>query len=231
MAEIRRPDSIEHRWDLLYRDYPEVYDEFASYPYTPEPLEVVTDRLGLAGKTLVDVGCGSGLSTFRLARRARMVIGIEREQAMLTIARLSVARDPAPNIRFVRGTAASLPLRDGCCDVVLGITSPLDIGESLRVLRPDGLVVRLEIPPGWYGGDLNAVIGHPTPGLEENERRLVAAGFRSFDIDSTQEYGTMERILRTYGFIFGRRAIDHLRQSRRTSIAWKFRVYTFNKSP
>jgi SAM-dependent methyltransferase len=229
MSKARRPDSIEHRWDVLYRDYPEVYNEFASYPYTPDPLEVAADRLDLANKTLVDVGCGSGLSTFRLARRARMVIGIEREKAMLSLAGRRATRDPVPNARFVAGSAGSLPLRDGCCDVVLGITSPLDVSESLRVLGPAGLVVRLEIPPGFYGGDLNAVIGHPTPGLEENERDLVAAGFRSFDIDSVQEYGTTERILRTYGFIFGRQAIEHLRKTGRTSIQWKFRVYTIDK--
>jgi SAM-dependent methyltransferase len=229
MAEAARPESIEHRWDVLYRDYPETYDEFASYPYAPEPLEVAIDRLGLAGKTLVDVGCGSGLSTFRLARRARVVIGIEREKAMLRVAARRAAGDPVRSAVFVAGHAASLPLRDGCCDVVLGVTSPLDVGESLRVLGPAGLVVRLEIPPGWYGGDLNAIIGHPTPGLDENEGDLKAAGFGSFDIDSVQEYGTTERILRTYGFIFGRQAIEHLRKTRRTSIQWRFRVYTLYK--
>jgi SAM-dependent methyltransferase len=229
MGDVQRPESIEHRWDVLYRDYPEVYDEFASYPYTPDPLEVVADRLGFAGKTLVDVGCGGGLSTFRLARRAGMVIGIEREKAMLRVAGRHAARDPVPNARFGAGSAASLPLRDGCCDVVLGITSPLDVGESLRVLRPGGLVVRLEIPPDWYGGDLNAVIGHPTPGLDQNDRELVAAGFAAYDIDSVQEYGTTDHIVRTYGFIFGRQAIEHLHKTGRTSIHWRFRVYTLRK--
>jgi SAM-dependent methyltransferase len=229
MPEAWRPESIEHRWDVLYRDYPEVYDEFASYDYTPDPLEVAADHLDLAGKTLVDVGCGSGLSTFRLARRARVVIGVEQEKAMLRVAARRATRVQAPNVHLMAGSAASLPLRDGCCDVVLGVTSPLDVGESLRVLRPFGLVVRLEIPPGWYGGDLNAIIAHPTPGLDKNERDLVDAGFRSFDIDTVQEYGTTERILRTYGFIFGRQAIEHLRTTGRTSIKWRFRVYTLRK--
>src|SRR5256714_6132462 len=229
MVEASRPESIEHRWDVLYRDYPEIYDEFASYPYTPEPLEVAADRLGLAGKTLVDVGCGTGLSTFRLARRARLIIGIDRERSMLGVAHRRTTRGPLSNTHFVVGSAASLPLRASCCDAVLGITSPLDVGEAVRILVPGGLVVRLEIPPGWYGGELKGVIGPPTPGLGENERNLLAAGFRSFDIDSIQEYGTTERILRTYGFIFGRRAIEHLRATGQTSIGWRFRVYTFYK--
>lgn len=229
MGGAQRPESIEHRWDVLYRDYPDVYDEFASYPYAPDPLDVLADRLDLAGKTLVDVGCGTGLSTIRLARRARVVIGIERERAMLELARRRASRSAVTNTHLVAGNAVALPLRAGCCDVVLGVTSPLDVGEALRVLGPAGLVVRLEIPPGSYGGELNSVIGHPTPGLDENERNLTAAGFRSFDIDSVQEYGTTANILRTYGFIFGHRAIEHLRGTGRTSIRWKFRAYTLGK--
>ena len=27
------PETIGHRRDVLYRDYPEVYDRFASFPY------------------------------------------------------------------------------------------------------------------------------------------------------------------------------------------------------
>src|SRR5687767_5925920 len=101
MLAARRPESIERRWDVLYRDYPEIYDEFASYTYAPNPLEVAADRLDLAGKIIVDVGCGSGLSTFRLARRARMVIGVEREKAMLRVAHRRATREPVPNASFV----------------------------------------------------------------------------------------------------------------------------------
>jgi len=35
IMEKQKPESIENRWDILYRDYPEVYDEFAVVPRTP----------------------------------------------------------------------------------------------------------------------------------------------------------------------------------------------------
>ena len=46
----KRPLSIENRWDILYRDYPEVYDEFASVPNNPGMIEVLHERFDLAGK-------------------------------------------------------------------------------------------------------------------------------------------------------------------------------------
>ncbi len=49
--------------------------------------------------------------------------------------------------------------------------------------------------------------------------------FNYHDIFSTQEYGSVEHIVNTYGFIFGQRVIDYLKSKSQTSIRWKFRVY------
>jgi len=35
-----KPLSIENRWDILYREYPEIYDEFASVPYDPHKIDI-----------------------------------------------------------------------------------------------------------------------------------------------------------------------------------------------
>ena len=45
----------------------------------------VVDRFPLQGKVVVDVGSGTGISTFRLAEHADLVIGIEIEEAMISI--------------------------------------------------------------------------------------------------------------------------------------------------
>jgi hypothetical protein len=45
------------------------------------------------------------------------------------------------------------------------------------------------------------------------------------DLFSNQEYGTVEHIVSTYGFIFGKKAIEHLKRENKTAIQWKFRVY------
>ncbi|MBE0696622.1 MAG: methyltransferase domain-containing protein, partial [Anaerolineaceae bacterium] len=81
-----RPVSIENRWDILYRDFPEVYDAFSSTPYRPTVYEELARLIDLRGMVIADVGAGTGRSTLALARDAREVIGIDLEPAMLRLA-------------------------------------------------------------------------------------------------------------------------------------------------
>jgi hypothetical protein len=32
------PETIDNAWDVLYREYPEIYDAFSSFPYRPGTL-------------------------------------------------------------------------------------------------------------------------------------------------------------------------------------------------
>jgi hypothetical protein len=98
------------------------------------------------------------------------------------------------------------------------------IREGLRVAR--GPVVYVGIPPGWYGGDLYEVIDDVEKVDDEVDHIFLEDFHFSYqDIFSDQEYGTLEHIVGTYGFIFGRKAIEHLKREQKTSIRWKFRVY------
>jgi ubiquinone/menaquinone biosynthesis C-methylase UbiE len=226
----RYPETIEHDWHALYRDYPEVYDAFASFPYDPSPIDVIDCRFPLVGKVVVDVGSGSGRSTFALAQHAGRVIGVEPEAAMRALAERALVERRLENVSFVAGSAAAIPLPTAAADVVTAITASTDLAEGRRMLKPGGVIVRLDIAPDWYGGELNDVIGEPTPELAERSRLLVEEwGFASTDFDSVQEYGTTDNIVRTYGFIFGRKAIAHLRRTGQTSIRWRFRLHYRSK--
>jgi len=227
-----RPESIENRWDILYRDYPEVYEAFSKTPYHPTVYEQLPGILDLDGKVLADVGAGTGRSTVALARYARQVIGIELEAAMLRLAREKAREEGAQRVSFLGGNALALPLADQSVDLVTGITLALwppeqyrdFIREGLRVTR--GRVVYVGIPPGWYGGDLYDVIDDVDKVDEKVDRIFLEEfHFAYQDIFSVQEYGTLEHIVSTYGFIFGKKAIQALKQQQKTSITWKFRVY------
>lgn len=229
---MTRPESIENRWDILYRDYPEVYEAFSNTPYHPTVYEQLPGIIDLHGKLIADVGAGTGSSSLALAGFARQVVGIEREAAMLRLAREKARAEEAERVTFLSGDALALPLADNSVDLVTGITLALYppdqyrnfVREGLRVAR--GPVVYLGIPPGWYGGDLYEVIEDVEKVDDEVDRIFLEEfHFAYHDIFSDQEYGTLEHIVSTYGFIFGRKAIDVLKREKKTSIRWKFRVY------
>jgi SAM-dependent methyltransferase len=228
---MSRPESIENRWDILYRDYPEVYEAFSNTPYHPTIYEQLAGIIDLRGKCIADVGAGTGISSLALAQDARQVIGIEREPAMLRQAQLKVRGE---NVIFLGGDALRLPLADDAVDLVTGITLAIYppegyrdfIHEGLRVAK--GPVFYVGIPPGWYGGDLYDVIEDLYKGevdAEVDRIFLEEFQFAYQDIFSDQEYGTVENIVNLYGFIFGKKVIAHLKRERTTTIRWKFRVY------
>ena len=220
------PETIDNAWDILYRDYPEIYDAFASFPYSPGVLEVLRQRFDLVGTTILDLGAGGGQTALPLACLAAQVIAVEPEPAMRAIGERQACEQGIENVTFLAGNAGAIPLPDSAMDVVMAITAPLEVEEALRVLRRPGLLLQVDVAPGCYGGELAAIIAHPTPELEDTSRYLTEdEGFSAVDFTTVQEYGTQEAILRTYGFIFGPRAIAHLKQTGQTSTRWTLRIH------
>ena len=232
-----RPLTIENRWDVLYRDYPEVYEEFGSIPKTPSPFAVIDRLFHLKGKIILDVGSGTGLSTFEMAHYAAWVTGVEPEENMRKIAVKNAAGQKIANVNFLPDFAEALPLEDHSVDMVTAITlaslySQENIvafaREALRVGKPGGTVLALDIAPRWYGGELAPVILGKAGELEDETQRDVVLGkldFRRKDFYNLQDYGTLDKIVATYGFIFGQAAIDYLRAHHKTTIKWKWRIH------
>lgn len=151
---------------------------------------------------------------------------------MLRQAREKVQGTEAHRVTFLSGDALALPLADNSVDLVTGVTLALYppkqyrdfIREGLRVAK--GLVVYIGIPPGWYGGDLYDIIDDVDKVDDEVDRIFIEEfQFAYQDIFSIQEYGTVEHIVNTYGFIFGKKVIEYLKREGKTTIRWKFRVY------
>lgn len=228
------PETIENRWDILYRDYPEIYEEFASVPKQPALVDVIRQCCPLDGKIVVDVGSGTGQSTFQFARHAQSVVGVEPETAMREIAVHLAEEQRFDNVRFVPGTAQDIPLPDDSVDVVVAVTagslhSEENIAafsrEAERVVRMGGAIFSADIASGWYGGDLASVIAVSDTGLLARDRFFPQYGYKHFDYLALQDYGSVEAIIRTYGFIFGHNAIDHIREHNKTVVKWKISIH------
>jgi ubiquinone/menaquinone biosynthesis C-methylase UbiE len=228
------PMTIENRWDILYRDYPEIYAEFAAVPKDPPLLPALMQRFDFQNKVVADIGSGSGASAFEFAKVARKVIGVEIEDAMRGLAEREMAMRGLQNVEFVKGDARSIPLQDDSVELVTGITLPVYpveghrefVKEAERIITDGGRILMINITPGWYGGELSDIIlEQENYDFKQNEILVEELGFLYEDFETNQEYGSLDKILRTYGFIFGRNAIEYLKKNNKTNIQWKFRVH------
>jgi demethylmenaquinone methyltransferase / 2-methoxy-6-polyprenyl-1,4-benzoquinol methylase len=107
-----------------------------------------------AGGSALDVACGSGKLTARLAKIAGdggRVVGLDFSPQML-----EVARRDHPQIKFMEGDALELPFEDSSFDtstIAFGLRNLAEpvrgLREMLRVVRPGGRAVVLEFvqPP------------------------------------------------------------------------------------
>ena len=97
--------------------------------------------------------------------------------------------------------------------------------EAERVVRKGGAVFSADIASGWYGGDLAPIIADSDTGLLARDEFFPKYGYERFDYFAQQDYGSVEVIVKTYGFIFGRKAIDYIREHDKTVIKWKISVH------
>jgi demethylmenaquinone methyltransferase/2-methoxy-6-polyprenyl-1,4-benzoquinol methylase len=115
------------------------------------------DRFRAPGpvRRVLDLGCGTGDLAVLVARHfpEAEVIGLDFTRAMLDKAtvRHRAARERR-RIDFGRGTGLRLPFLDGAFDLVTNAfvlrnfaDLPLALAEARRVLRPDGVLLSLEI--------------------------------------------------------------------------------------
>ncbi len=239
MPSNKKPDTIENRWDILYRNYPEVYDEFASVPYKPEWIDIIKNKFDLKGKIVADIGSGSGKSAFPIADLAKSVIGIEPEDSMRKLAiRISKEKRIA-NVKFKRGSAESIPLQNNSVDIVIGVTvasfyEPDNIRkfvkEATRILKKGGYAITVNVAPKWYGGELAPVILGKSRKTEVDtegvvDKTLTELVFKHKDYYQIQDYISVRKAVKTYGFIFGKKAIEYIKKHNKTKIKWKFRLH------
>jgi ubiquinone/menaquinone biosynthesis C-methylase UbiE len=231
------PETIENQWDIFYRDYPEIYDRWSRIVKRPTAVEIINQHFPLVGKTILDIGSGTGLSTFELARYAHLVFGVEPEEAMRALAERYVAEQGITNVLFLAGRAEGLPVGDRSVDMVVAITlaslySEENIAsfahESERVVRSGGVVLTVDLASQWYGGELAEVIlGIPREQMDISlgDRLFPKLGYDCIEFFTIQDYGTVENTVQTYGFIFGKKVIEYIRKHQKTTIKWKANIH------
>jgi ubiquinone/menaquinone biosynthesis C-methylase UbiE len=111
----------------------------------------------LAGKRVLDVGCGTGRGFAEFAREAEFVVGADASFDMLTVAAGKVS--PSPRLGLTNAVAQALPFADASFDIVISLnflhlftleTQREMVQEMKRVARPDGVVI-IELDNALHG--------------------------------------------------------------------------------
>lgn len=161
------------------------------------------------GKDVLDVGCGTGLFTLEISKRAKKVVGIDFSEEAVARAKKSQEAGGRPkNTRFEQADAGSLPFGSAEFDVVVSRRGPVTssartLSEAHRVLKKNGLL--MEITIGERDKEnLVSIFGRGQMyGVKEavalsKRRMLEQAGFREIvivDYVATEIFETMKDLI------------------------------------
>ncbi len=81
-AEIAKFEELAHRWWDRHSEFKPLHD------INPLRANYIDERSPVAGKQLIDVGCGGGILAEAMAVRGAFVTGIDMGEAPLAVARL-----------------------------------------------------------------------------------------------------------------------------------------------
>lgn len=151
--------------------------------YPPEAIDAILSRCSLhRGSVLVDVGCGTGISSRAFAARGLHVVGVEPNADMRGRALSVVAPSGIEGPTYRDGRAEDLGLPDGSADAVLAAQSfhwfaaDRALAEFHRVLRQGGWVALM-----WNTHDEHDPFSAEYRALGRQARERSLGSFRDAD--------------------------------------------------
>ncbi|CAN5757908.1 class I SAM-dependent methyltransferase [soil metagenome] len=140
-------------------------------------LNNLTTVVELDGTSVLEIGCGDGAQSTRIATHCKLLVAIDPDPALIARAAARGIR----NARFLEGTAESLSFLPGSFDVVIFTLSfhhiaqehmASAIDEALLVVHEDGYIVFLE--PGINGSFFDTEIQFDACDGDEGEEKNAA---------------------------------------------------------
>ena len=141
-GEVARFEALASRWWDPQGAFKPLHD------INPLRLAFVEAGAGLAGRRVLDVGCGGGILAESMAARGATVIGIDASEAALTTARLHL-EESGVEVEYLCATAEQMAERHAsgfdlvtCMELLEHVPDPASVMASCaRLVRPGGEVV------------------------------------------------------------------------------------------
>ncbi|HEY6584556.1 MAG TPA: methyltransferase domain-containing protein [Gaiellaceae bacterium] len=148
-----------------YDGIAEWYDrDFLSEVHEPG-LEAAARLLGRGSGRLLDIGCGTGAHTARLAELGWQLLGVDVSADMLRLAR-------ERGLEVVQADARDLPFGDRSFDAAVSLWTHTDVDEFVRVvaevsrvLDPGAPFVYVGVHPAFVGPHSRFMFARGTPEL------------------------------------------------------------------
>jgi 2-polyprenyl-6-hydroxyphenyl methylase / 3-demethylubiquinone-9 3-methyltransferase len=140
-AELAKFSEQAHRWW-------DPASEFGPlHAINPLRLNWIDGLAGLAGKQVLDIGCGGGILADSMARRGARVLGIDLATKPLKVAQLHALEAGTPNVEYREVSAEALAdEQPGSFDVVTCMEMLEHVPQPESVVRACAKLVK---PGGW----------------------------------------------------------------------------------
>ncbi|MFG0806866.1 bifunctional 2-polyprenyl-6-hydroxyphenol methylase/3-demethylubiquinol 3-O-methyltransferase UbiG [Pseudomonas fluvialis] len=140
-AEIAKFEALAHRWWDRHSEFKPLHD------INPLRVNWIDQRTPLAGKRVLDVGCGGGILSEAMAQRGATVTGIDMGEAPLAVARLHQL-ESGVNVDYRQITAEALAEEMPeqfdvvtCLEMLEHVPDPASVIRACqRLVKPGGQV-------------------------------------------------------------------------------------------
>ncbi|WPB57891.1 bifunctional 2-polyprenyl-6-hydroxyphenol methylase/3-demethylubiquinol 3-O-methyltransferase UbiG [Xylophilus sp. GOD-11R] len=140
-AELAKFSELAHRWWDMESEFKPLHQ------INPLRLGWIESLAPLAGRKVVDVGCGGGILSDAMARRGAEVLGVDLADRSLKVARLHALEAGTAGVQYRRVSAEDLAAEQPAAfDVVTCMEMLEHVPDPASVVRACATMVK---PGGW----------------------------------------------------------------------------------
>jgi 2-polyprenyl-6-hydroxyphenyl methylase/3-demethylubiquinone-9 3-methyltransferase len=140
-AELAKFSDLAHRWWDPESEFRPLHQ------INPLRLDWIQSQVPLAGKRLLDVGCGGGILSDAMARKGAQVLGIDLATKALKVAQLHALEAQTANVEYREVSAEALAgEQPGTFDAITCMEMLEHVPDPASVVRACATLVK---PGGW----------------------------------------------------------------------------------